>query len=162
MHLKIYLLPFFCWWERWAVRDQPHAKNGLEILLLLASHELVKWTRKITQAAHTASVYKCHQDICCLDKCCLDKCHSSRWFIKIGCVTTEIYLILSLCGWLLGGGGVSHFQLKQNFGKVRLGWVKVVFWVLTINQLLKFSSYTILEKMAFKLLNLRSSFVWAC
>ena len=58
-----------------------------------------------------------------MDKRYLDKCHHDSWnrfkiflgaylLVKIGPVTAEILLTLSLCGWVVvgGGGGVKSFS----------------------------------------------------
>ena len=37
--LNFIFFNFFFWWERWEVRDLPHEKNGLEIRLIMTSHE---------------------------------------------------------------------------------------------------------------------------
>ena len=63
-------------------------------------------------------------DKCHMNKCCLYKCYFDTWnlfkivpgtyvlsFVKIGSVTAEILLTLSL-GWV--GGGVKSFSCKTQ------------------------------------------------
>ena len=51
------LLQFFFWWERWEVCDLPYAKNGLEIRLILTSHEWIEWTR--IEESHLHFIMEC-------------------------------------------------------------------------------------------------------